>query len=71
MKTKRLKKKTIKKIDNVLIRIITCKGEDYENHCARDTIIHLTNPVPLESIDDECQRAFKKTFDLVCKELQT
>jgi hypothetical protein len=71
MKTKRLKKKTIKKIDGVLIRIITRKGENYENYCARDTIIHLTKPVPLELVEDECLRAFKKTFDLVCREVQT
>ena len=71
MKTKRLKKKTIKKIDSVLIRIVTCNGDDYKNQCARDAVIYLTNPVFLESIEDECQRAFKKTFDLVCKELQT
>jgi len=60
----------MKKIDNVLIRIIVCKGEDADNYCARDTIIHLTEPEKLESIEDQCQRAFKKTFDLICNEVQ-
>lgn len=61
----------MKKIDYVLIRVVACKYDDSDDvYCARDSSLHFTDPESLETVEDQCQRVFKKTFDLVCEDLR-
>jgi len=32
--------------------------------------LYFTSPERLETVEDQCQRVFKKTFDLVCEDLR-
>lgn len=61
----------MKKIDHVLIRVVACNLDDNEEgYYARDSTLYFTSPERLETVEDQCQRVFKKTFDLVCEDLR-
>jgi hypothetical protein len=60
----------VKKIDCVLIRVVARKYDEEEGYYARDSTLYFTSPERLETVEDQCQRVFKKTFDLVCEDLR-
>jgi hypothetical protein len=58
----------VKKIDRVFITIAVGKGDDALGFRTRETVIRTLRPVTLRTLKPECELAFKKTIELMCKE---
>ena len=58
----------MKKIDRVFITIAVGKGDDALGFRTRETVIRTLRPVTLRKLKPECELAFRKTIELMCKE---
>jgi len=57
------------KIDQVMITIAVANGEDWMKY-PRNTIVRTMHPVTLRELKPECELAFRKTIELMCKEVE-
>lgn len=60
----------MKKIDRVIITIAVGRGDDELGFRTRETVIRTLRPVTLQELKPECEMAFRKTFELICKEVE-
>lgn len=52
-----------------MITIAVANGDDWMKY-PRNTLVRTTNPVTLRELKPECELAFKKTIELMCKEVE-
>ena len=57
------------KIDRVMITIAVANGDEWMKY-PRNTLVRTMNPVTLRELKPECELAFKKTIELMCKEVE-
>lgn len=61
----------MKKIDRVILSIVVGKGDTFRNYASRRTVIRTLTPRTLDTLKSECQHAFRRTFELMCKEAKS
>jgi hypothetical protein len=52
-----------------MITISVANGDDWIRY-PRNTIVRALHPVTLRELKPECELAFKKTIELMCKEVE-